>query len=225
MSFLWSSSIGRKLIMSITGTALVLFMLFHMSMNLVAVFSADAYNAICAFLGANWYALAATVALAALVGIHFIYAFWLSWQNFRARGTQRYASKKSPGVSWASRNMLLIGGIVLVGILVHLCNFWAKMQLVEILGKHENAFGLSPTDGYALIERLFAQPLYCAIYLVWFAALWFHLTHGVWSAIQTIGWNNEIWKKRLKVISYIVATIVFAGFATVVVFFFLKGLH
>jgi succinate dehydrogenase / fumarate reductase cytochrome b subunit len=194
-------------------------------MNLVAVFSADAYNAICAFLGANWYALAATVALAGLVGIHFIYAFWLSWQNFRARGTQRYASKKSPGVSWASRNMLLIGGIVLVGILVHLCNFWAKMQLVELLGEHENAFGWSPTNGYALIERLFAQPLYCAIYLVWFAALWFHLTHGVWSAIQTIGWNNDIWKKRLKAISCIVATVIFAGFATVVVFFFLKGLH
>jgi succinate dehydrogenase / fumarate reductase cytochrome b subunit len=223
MSFLWSSSIGRKLIMSITGTALVLFMLFHMAMNLVAVFSAEAYNAVCAFLGANWYALAATVALAALVGIHFIYAFWLSWQNFRARGTQRYASKKSPGVSWASRNMLVIGGIVLIGILVHLCNFWAKMQLVEILGQHENALGLSPTDGYALIARLFANPLYCVIYLVWFAAIWFHLTHGVWSAIQTLGWNNAVWEKRLKAISYVVATIVFLGFATVVVFFFLKG--
>lgn len=224
MSFLWSSSIGRKLIMSITGTALVLFMLFHMSMNLVAVFSAEAYNMVCALLGANWYALVATAALAALVGIHFIYAFWLSWQNFRARGMQRYASKKSPGVSWASRNMLLIGGIVLVGLLLHLCNFWAKMQLVELMGGHENSLGLSPTDGYALIERLFADPLYGALYLLWFAALWFHLTHGIWSAVQTLGWNNETWKRRLKAISYIFATIIFAGFATVVVYFYLKGL-
>ena len=223
MSFLWSSSIGRKLVMSITGTALVLFMLFHMCMNLAAVFSAEAYNMICEFLGANWYALVATVGLAALVGIHFIYAFWLSWQNFRARGTQRYASKKSPGVSWASQNMLLIGGIVLIGIAVHLCNFWAKMQLVEIMGQHENSLGLAPTDGYALIARLFANPLYCAIYLVWFAAIWFHLTHGIWSAVQTIGWNNAVWEKRLKAISYIVATIIFLGFAVVVVYFFLKG--
>ena len=75
MSFLWKSSIGRKLIMSITGTALVLFLLFHMGMNLAAVFSAEAYNMICAFLGANWYALVGTAGLVALIGIHFIYAF------------------------------------------------------------------------------------------------------------------------------------------------------
>ena len=224
MSFLWKSSIGRKLIMSITGTALVLFLLFHMSMNLVAVFSADAYNMICELLGANWYALVATVGLAALVGIHFLYAFWLSWQNFRARGMQRYAAKKSPGVSWASRNMLVIGIIVFCGLVTHLFHFWAKMQLVEIMGHHENSLGFSPTDGAALIERLFSNPLYCVIYLVWFAAIWFHLSHGIWSAVQTIGWNNEIWKKRLKVISYVFATLIFLGFATVVVFFYLKSL-
>ena len=210
--------------MSITGTALVLFLLFHMAMNLTAVFSADAYNWICELLGANWYALVGTVGLAALVGIHFIYAFWLSWQNFRARGMQRYASKKSPGVSWASRNMLVIGIIVICGLLVHLFNFWAKMQLVEIMGQHENSLGFSPTDGAALIARLFSNPLYCVIYLVWFAALWFHLSHGIWSAVQTIGWNNQVWEKRLKVISYLFATIIFLGFATVVVFFYLKSL-
>ena len=224
MSFLWKSSIGRKLIMSITGTALVLFLLFHMSMNLVAIFSADAYNMICAFLGANWYALVATVGLAALIGIHFIYAFLLSWQNFRARGTQRYAQKKNPGVSWASRNMLVIGIIVVGGILVHLFHFWAKMQLVEILGHHENSLGLSPTDGYGLIARLFSNPLYCVVYLVWFAAIWFHLSHGIWSAIHTVGWNNQVWEKRLKAISYVFATVVCLGFALVVVFFYLKSI-
>jgi len=224
MSFLWKSSIGRKLVMSITGTALVLFLLFHMAMNLAAVFSADAYNWICTLLGANWYALLGTLGLAALVAIHFIYAFWLSWQNFRARGMQRYAQKKNPGVTWASRNMLVIGIIVICGLLVHLFNFWAKMQLVEVLGHHENSLGISPSDGYALIERLFSNPLYCVIYLVWFAALWFHLSHGIWSAIQTIGWNNQAWEKRIKTISYIVATVIFLGFATVVVFFYLKSL-
>ncbi len=223
MSFLWNSSIGRKLVMSVTGTALVLFMLFHMSMNLAAVFSADAYNAICKFLGANWYALVATVGLAALVGIHFIYAFWLSWQNYRARGTEPYASKKSPGVTWASQNMLLIGIIVLIGMVTHLFHFWAKMQLVEIMGGDENSLGLDPTNGYALIERLFANPLYCVIYLVWFAAIWLHMTHGIWSALQTLGFNNAVWAKRIKVISYVAATVIMAGFTVVVVYFFLKG--
>ncbi|MCD8186206.1 MAG: succinate dehydrogenase/fumarate reductase cytochrome b subunit [Rikenellaceae bacterium] len=210
--------------MSITGTALVLFLLFHMAMNLAAVFSAEAYNWICALLGANWYALLGTMGLGALVGIHFIYAFWLSWQNFRARGMQRYAQKKSPGVSWASRNMLVLGIIVCCGLLVHLFNFWAKMQLVEVLGHHENSLGFAAVDGYSLIERLFSNPLYCVVYLVWFAALWFHMTHGIWSAIQTIGWNNEAWKGRIKAISHILATLIFLGFATVVVFFYLKSL-
>ena len=62
--FLTNSSVGKKLVMSITGCFLVLFILFHMSMNLTMLFSHSAYNAVCEFLGANWYALAATVILA-----------------------------------------------------------------------------------------------------------------------------------------------------------------
>ena len=66
MSWLIKSSIGRKLVMSISGLALILFLTFHMSMNMVALFSGEAYNMVCEFLGANWYALVATVGLAAL---------------------------------------------------------------------------------------------------------------------------------------------------------------
>ena len=72
--WLSNSSIGRKVVMSVTGIALVLFLTFHMAMNLVALFSGEAYNMVCEFLGANWYALVATVGLAALFVIHIIYA-------------------------------------------------------------------------------------------------------------------------------------------------------
>ena len=89
--WLSNSSIGRKVVMSVTGIALVLFLTFHMAMNLVALFSEDAYNMICEFLGANWYALVATAGLAALFVIHIIYAFWLTMQNRAARGSERYA--------------------------------------------------------------------------------------------------------------------------------------
>ena len=85
------SSITKKLIMAITGGALVLFLLFHGSMNIVAIISKEGYNMICEFLGANWYALVATAGLAALMVFHLIYAFVLSFQNYRARGKQRYA--------------------------------------------------------------------------------------------------------------------------------------
>ncbi|MFI3317689.1 MAG: succinate dehydrogenase cytochrome b subunit [Rikenellaceae bacterium] len=223
--FLTNSSVGKKLVMSVTGAFLVLFILFHMSMNLVAIISPEGYNMVCAFLGANWYALAATLLLAAGVVVHFVYALILTVNNYAARGTQRYeVTVTEKGVSWASKNMLVLGYIIVGGLLLHLFNFWAKMQLVEILGSHENSLGLHPTDGAALIRYTFSQWYYVVIYLVWFAALWFHLTHGVWSMLQSIGWANDTWYPRLKCLATVVATVVFLGFASVVVVYFVQSL-
>ncbi|MDE5692211.1 MAG: succinate dehydrogenase/fumarate reductase cytochrome b subunit [Alistipes sp.] len=223
--FLCNSSVGKKLVMSVSGCVLVLFILFHMSMNLTAIFSPEAYNTICSLLGANWYALVATAGLAAIVALHFIYAIVLTLNNYRARGSQRYeVTVKERGVSWASKNMLVLGFIVVGGLALHLFNFWAKMQLVELTGSHVNSLGLAPTDGATLIAYTFSQWYYVVIYLVWFAALWFHLTHGVWSMFQTAGWANDTWYPRLKCIANIVATIVFLGFAAVVAIYFAKSL-
>lgn len=225
MSNLFTSSIGRKLIMSITGVFLILFLLFHMSMNIVAIFSGEAYNMICEFLGANWYAVAATLILAGGFVIHIIYAIVLTLLNRKARGDQRYAVDSNlAGVTWASRNMLVLGFVVLGGLALHVYNFWYKMMFVELMGEHVNSLGLAPTDGAALIEGLFSQPIFCIIYLVWFAALWFHLTHGFWSMFQTVGWDNSVWLPRLKCISNIFATIIFLGFAVVVVVAYIKSL-
>lgn len=219
MSYLWTSSIGRKLIMSISGLFLILFLLFHMSMNIVAIFSTDAYDMICEFLGANWYALAATLVLAGGFVVHIVYAFVLTLQNRKARGDQRYAVAKYPGVKWASRNMLIIGLVVLGGLLLHLFNFWYKMQFAEIM--HDpNAV----TKGAGLIIELFSNPCYCIIYLVWLAALWFHLTHGFWSALQSVGFNNSVWYSRIKCLSNVFATVIFLGFAVVVVYFYIASL-
>lgn len=223
--FLSNSSLGRKLVMSISGCFLVLFILFHMSMNVVAIISGDAYNAICGFLGASWYALAGTAVLALGVLIHFIYAIILTIQNRRARGNVRYSvTVTEKGVDWASKNMLALGFVIVIGLCLHLYNFWAKMQLVELMGEHVNSLGYSPADGAALIQYTFSQWYYVALYLVWFVALWFHLTHGVWSMFQSVGWANDTWYPRLKCLANIVATLVFLGFAAVVVTFFVSSL-
>ena len=124
--------------MSVSGLFLVLFLLFHMSMNLAAVFSTEAYNAICEFLGANWYALAGTLILAAGVVVHLVYATVLTLHNRSSRGSQRYAMTAEPeGVTWASRNMYVLGIIIVLGLLLHLYNFWYNMQFAEIIGNHE----------------------------------------------------------------------------------------
>lgn len=223
--FLSNSSLGRKLVMSISGCFLVLFILFHMSMNVVALISGDAYNAICGFLGANWYALAGTAVLALGVLVHFVYAIILTIQNRRARGNVRYSvTVTEKGVDWASKNMLALGFVIVLGLCLHLYNFWAKMQLVELMGEHVNSLGYSPADGAALIQYTFSQWYYVVLYLVWFVALWFHLTHGVWSMFQSVGWANDTWYPRLKCLANIVATLVFLGFAAVVVTFFVSSL-
>lgn len=222
--FLCNSSVGKKLVMSVSGCFLVLFILFHMSMNLTAIISPAGYNTICEFLGANWYALAGTAVLAAGVLVHILYALILTLNNYRARGSQRYAvTVQEPGVAWSSKNMLVLGFVVLAGLAIHLIHFWSKMQLVELLGGHVNALGFGPADGAALIAYTFSKWYNVLIYLVWLAALWFHLTHGVWSMFQTVGWANDTWYPRLKCLANVVATLVFLGFAAVVVVYFAKS--
>lgn len=225
--WLSNSSVGRKVVMSITGVALVLFLTFHMAMNLVALVSEEGYNLVCEFLGANWYALVATAGLAALFVIHIVYAFWLTMQNRKARGTERYAVVEKPKtVEWASQNMLVLGIIVFVGLGLHLVNFWAKMQLPEIMYKLGDATANTTyaADGVYHIKNTFSNPVFVVLYLIWLAALWFHLTHGFWSAMQTIGWNNKVWINRWKCISNIYSTIIVVCFALVVITFFIKSL-
>ena len=182
--WLSNSSIGRKVVMSVTGIALVLFLTFHMAMNLVALFSGEAYNMICEFLGANWYALVATVGLAALFVIHII----------------------PKNVEWASQNMLVLGIIVILGLALHFVNFWYKMQFAEIIGDPMLG-GLHATDGYGYIMQTFSNPVFFVLYLIWLAALWFHLTHGFWSSMQSLGWNNKTWINRWKSVVFFVKNI------------------
>ena len=227
--WLSKSSVGRKVVMSVSGVALVLFLLFHMAMNLVAIISTEGYNMICEFLGANWYALVGTAGLAFLVLVHFVYAFILTIQNRNARGSQRYAVAERPkGVSWASQNMLVLGIIVVLGLGLHLFNFWANMQLPEVLhklGMHvEPATMENVANGSGYIAKTFTCPVYAALYVVWLAALWFHLNHGVWSMFQTAGFANDTWLPRLKCVAKLVSAVIFLGFAAVAVWFYAQTL-
>lgn len=227
--WLLNSSIGKKLIMSISGIFLVLFLVFHMSMNVAAVFSGTAYDMICAFLGSNWYAVAGTLILAIGFLIHIVYAFVLTLQNRKARGNDRYAINARPkGVEWASQNMLVLGIIILLLLILHFSQFWYHMMFAELAGHHEVMLGdgtvVSPQSGAAFINYYFkGNLLITVLYLIWYVALWFHLTHGFWSAIQTLGWNNRIWINRWITISKVVATVICVIFAVITIIFYLNG--
>ena len=199
--------------MSVTGLFLILFLTFHALMNAVALISLDAYEAVCEFLGANWYALLGTAILAGGFVLHIIYAFWLTLQNKRARGNDAYTVTARPkSVEWASQNMLVLGLIVLCFLVLHLYQFWAKMQLPEIMGEY-------PASGYEALEATFSQPWVCIVYLIGFVAIWFHITHGFWSAFQTLGTTNDKWIERFKCIGWWWATIVMLLFAVEACYF------
>ncbi len=217
--WLTSSSVGRKFVMALTGICLVLFVTFHVLMNAVALIWPTAYNQVCEFLGANWYALIASAGLAALFIIHIIYALWLTVQNRKARGTDRYlVTSRPPQVEWSSKNMLVLGIVVLAFLVVHLIQFWAKMQWQEL--RHAElsvlpqleGIPVGPAQGTLFIQMAFSCVWTPIIYIIGFIALWFHMNHGFWSMFHSIGWDNNIWIERLKKISLWWTSIVVALF-------------
>ncbi|MBU3852976.1 MAG: succinate dehydrogenase cytochrome b subunit [Candidatus Paraprevotella stercoravium] len=191
--------------MSISGLFLILFLLIHVTVNSLSLISPEAFEAGCEFMALPVITVIVPILALGFI-IHIIYATVLTLGNLKARGNTRYAvPHKGASDSFAAKNMFVLGIIVLGVLAFHLTHFWADMQLQEWMGNE-------PEDPNGLLAQTFSSPWITVIYIIWFAALWFHLTHGFWSAFQTIGFNNMIWIKRLKVIAYIVATIIFLGF-------------
>ena len=216
------SSITKKLIMSVSGLFLILFLLLHTTINFFAVIDVIGNNTWGAPAGEGWYAsgcwfMATPVIdimvpiLAAGFFVHIIYAFILTYGNYKARGTERYAvANKTQAESWAAKNMLLLGVIVLGLVAFHLNHFWAKMQLLEFQGHHAE-------NPYMLLNATFKTWWMTAIYVVWFVALGLHLCHGFWSAFQSLGLSNKIWEKRLTYIGYFFIAVIVCGFIAVAV--------
>ena len=219
--WLSSSSVGRKFIMAITGCVLILFVTFHCLMNAIAICWPTAYNSVCMFLGANWYALGASALLALFIVLHFIYAVMLTIQNRRARGSVRYSISKRPAtVEWSSRNIFVPGVLILAFLVVHLIQFWAKMQLQEIRGVEE---AIPATAGTLFLQEAFGNSWTLIVYAIGFIALWFHLNHGFWSMFQSVGWDSTKWIPRLKCISAWWVSIVIALFLAEGIVFTVKA--
>ena len=205
------SSITGKLIMAISGAGFVLFLLFHGAMNFVSILSPEGYDAICNFLGANWYAVIGTLGLAALLVIHVLCGVLLSVENLMARGFVRYKRKERPkGVDWSSQNMLAFGLFILFGLVMHFYDFWYRMQFAELMGGE-------PVNGMEQIRFIFSHNYFSVMYLIWLVVL----SHGVWSMLQSVGWNSEGWKQRWQIIGYVVSTFIVLLFVSVVIYYWL----
>ncbi len=222
------SSITKKLIMSISGLFLIVFLLLHMTINFFSVIdtingtygSAEGlFKAGCDFMALPIVTIMVPVLAAGFI-VHIIYAFILTLKNIDARGGyKRYeGGSKAKAESWASQNMLVLGIVVLGLVAFHLNHFWADMQLKEFMGEHAE-------DPYLLLNATFENWWMVAIYVVWFVALGLHLCHGFWSAFQTMGLSNKIWEKRLLYIGYAVVAIICCGFIVTAINGFLQANH
>ena len=224
--WLTNSSIGRKLVMAVTGMCLVLFVTFHCLMNAVALIWPAAYNSVCSFLGANWYALVASLGLAALFVLHILYALWLTVQNKKARGNDPYKVNSRPAqVEWSSKNMLVLGVVVLAFLVVHLIQFWARMQWKELIAATPADWYMvgdapvPPHSGTLFLQLAFQEWWTPVVYIIGFVALWFHMNHGFWSMFQSTGWNGSAWLPRLKKIACWWTTVVVALFVAQAIVF------
>jgi len=224
MSNFFTSSIGKKFVMGASGIFLVLFLCIHLLLNsfLLLPDGGRLFNIGAHFMGTNPIIKVVEPVLALGFIIHIIWSVMLTLQNRKARGNDRYASgNKTKNVSWASKNMFILGLTIFSFLVLHLANFWIKMKFTgsEHLEPHLTIdIAGVPTqveNAYALINYTFS---YCWIVIVYVAAsilLGLHLSHAVWSGFQTVGFNNRIWLKRLKFIAVAFACLVGFGFSAI----------
>jgi len=228
MSNLFTASIGQKLLMSVSGLFLILFLFVHLTLNSFLLLDGfmgfeegQLFNAGSHFMATNPFIKIIEPMLALGFIVHIVYSLILTFHNRKALGPQRYASgNKTTGVEWASQNMLVLGIVIFSFLIVHMFDFYMKMRGYIAWTPAEVEFPFFGTmakgeDAYSLVKATFQNPVIVIIYIIGSVALAFHLAHGFWSSFQTIGWNNTTWMPRLRSISNIVAIIIGGGFTVI----------
>ncbi len=218
MSSFLKSSIGQKLLMSLTGLFLITFLCVHLGINLLLMFGdGSLFNVAAHFMATN--PLMKVLEPILVVGflVHITYASVLTLQNQKAR-PQGYATvDQSQSSKWVSRNMYVLGGLVLVFLVLHIVNFFWKVKFGHVASVTID--GVEMHNTYALVASLFSIWWFDVIYIIGAILLGLHLYHAFWAAFQTIGLSNNVWRCRLETIGNVYAIVIAAGFSIIPLFF------
>lgn len=184
MSGFFKSSIGRKVAMALSAFFLMIFLLMHVSVNLLSVFSEETFNAASHFMGTNW-VIQFIMQPILIFGVvfHFVMGFVLEIKNKKALGVGYVKNNGAANSSWASRNMIYSGLVILAFILLHFIDFWFP----EINYKYIAGNPADPTRYYHELHEKFVPVWRVAAYSVAFILLGLHLAHGFTSAFQSMG--------------------------------------
>lgn len=216
------TSVSRKLVVSLSGLFLVVFLAVHLGVNLTMLAGADTYNEVAHWMGTNPAILALRPVLALGVLIHLIVSACLWLENLRTR-PQRYALVDPAGGStWAARNMIVLGALVLAFLVWHVASFSLRLTFGD--PPLTEVGGVTINDAFALVTAGFGVWWYAALYVAAIVLLGLHLSHGVQSALQTLGLSDQQWRRRWTVLGNIYAVIVAVGFAALPVYFLVQAL-
>ena len=211
--------------MSITGFFLMSFLLVHLTVNLLLIVddSGELFNQGAHFMGTNPLIRIVEPILAIGFLMHMIYASLLTLNNMSARPVNYKTVDQSESSTWASRNMFVLGTLITIFLVLHIMNFYWKLKVSHDLPATVMVGGVEMENAYALVAGLFKSSLlYDLIYIAGAVFLGFHLTHGFWSAFQTIGWSGSKWRKRLEFLGKVFAYIIAVGFSIIPLYFITK---
>jgi len=220
MSGFLKSSIGRKYAMALSAFFLMFFLLQHLAINMLSVFSADAFNEASHFMGTFWavqYILQPILIFGVL--FHFIMGFILEIKNRSARVIKYAKNNGGANSSWMSRNMIYSGLAILAFMGLHFYDFWfPEINIKYIQGDMSGL--LADGEGYRYFEELqhkFVNPLRVALYVLAFVFLSLHLMHGFASAFQSSG-VSSMRKEKLQTIGKAYAILIPLGFVIVALY-------
>lgn len=221
MNGIFSTSLGKKLIMSITGLFLMLFLLVHLGTNLLLmVGDGEMYNKAAHLLTSTPLFKVIEIVLALGFIFHIIYATILTLKNQKTRPVKYAHSGSNHLTSWSSKNMYILGFAIFAFLIVHLINFFLKIKFGEVPLVSYDGGITQMHNTFQLVSQFFvAYWWYNVIYIISAILLGLHLSHGFWSAFQTVGLNNKIWMRRLQVVSSIYAVIIGVGFTIIPLYF------
>ena len=223
ITHVFKSSLGKKYIMAVTGCALFLFVIGHLAGNLQVFLGQEAINRYGYFLQSNpeiiW---PARLSLLLMVGLHIWSAAKLSLENNAARPVG-YAVYQPVGSSYASRTMLVGGGIVFLFIAYHLLHYTAEVQYLNLTGQNFAVFmeklpGQFPPERHDIFKMMvvgFNNVWVAGFYVLGLAQLCLHLSHGASSMFQSLGWKNEAYRTFLDRAAQVVAVVIFIGYASI----------
>src|SRR5690554_2687681 len=219
-------SIAKKVLMGLSGFFLLVFLLQHVFINFLSVFSAEAFNVTSHFMGSNsvvQYGLQPVLAFAVI--FHIAMGVVLEIQNRSKRPIKYAYNKPSANSTWMSRNMIITGIMVLLFLGLHYYDFWfPELQLKFIQG---DMSGLNAAGEFRYFEELqhkFQDPIRVIIYVLSFIFLGLHLTHGFQSSFQSVGFRHRRYTPIIKRVSRIYAVVVPLGFVVIAVYHYFAQL-